>query len=70
MQYEYVRYLNQSTTNYVVSRMVNAFIAKDIDKAYAFEVAFYCQNGGATKGQTSKCISPISLLRHWFIWDR
>ena len=60
MQYEYVRYLNQSTTNYVVSRMVNAFIAKDSDKAYAFEVAFYCQNGGAT----SKCTNPTLPLRN------
>jgi len=58
MQYEYVRYLNQSTTNYVVSRMVNAFIAKDSDKAYAFEVAFYCQNGGATTGANIKVYKP------------
>lgn len=41
--YPYVRTLNRPLNNFVIEKLVNDFIAKDKNKAYAFEVNYISQ---------------------------
>lgn len=57
-KYEYVRFLNRPTNNYVVEAMVYAFIKKDTESRYAFVVNYVSWPALTVQGAVIKVYKP------------